>query len=849
MARKKSHPKQHLSVDGNDDSTPPVIGIGASAGGLASFTRFISGIPLHSNLAFLLVQHLDPAHPSLLASLLQTHTMLSVVQVEDGMRLAPNTIYVIPPNADMAVLHGTLRLMEPTEKKGQRLPIDFLFRSLAADQREKAIGIILSGNGTDGTLGLKAIKEQGGMVMVEEPTSAEYPGMPNSALATGLVDYVLPIEAMPTQLLSYIQHMMVPGSHMEGLALKAGELMQKVCIVLRAETGHDFSMYKDSTFTRRLERRMVVHEITDPARYLRLLQNSPEEVDTLFRELLIGVTSFFRDPEAFEALDKYVIPRLFENRLPDRAIRVWVAGCSTGEEAYTIGMLIRQQMDLTGQEYDVQIFATDIDERAIAKARQGLYPPNIEADVPAYYLRRFFTRDGQNYQIVKQIRDMMVFAVHSVIKDPPFSKIDLLSFRNVQIYFEASLQKLILPAMHYALNPGGFLFLGTSETLGEFDFLFKAIDRKSKLFERDVSGLARLSLTPPLAASVLDRQHPPTAVQEKKRSLRDLIEKRLLANHTPPAVVVNAAGEIVYFHNRTGSFLEPPSGDPGHRVTEMARDGLRVPLRSALHRAIREKQEIVVPNVRVLIEGNTQIITLRVTPIDWPQELQGLFTILFEPMQIPNDLQRLGATAFDGDRDQRVAELELELQNTQEYLQSTIQELEAANEELKSTNEEYQSANEELQSTNEELETAKEELQSVNEEMVTVNSELQIKNEGLAQINADLNNLLANVDVAIIFLDQHLNIQRFNPAATQFINLLPTDIGRPLTHLASNLAYDDLFSDIQAVLDTLEARDEKVHLRDGSSYLMRIRPYRTATNAIDGVILIFMDIIVQQRTE
>jgi two-component system CheB/CheR fusion protein len=853
MARKKSSQNQDAGIsstrkrlDPSREAAFPIIGMGASAGGLEAFTHFFEAMPPDSGMAFMLVQHLDPTQPSLMAELLQRHTAMPVVQVADGMPIEANAVYIIPPNMDMGLLNGTLHLLEPTDKRGRRLPIDFLFRSLAEDQREKSIGIILSGTGTDGTLGLRVIKGEGGMVMVQEPATAQYAGMPQSAIATGLVDYILPVEQMPVRLQEYAHHLLQPGTRIpQKLELITHEdVVQKIFILLRAYTGHDFSGYKDKTFNRRVERRMVVHRIQRPADYVRYLQENPPEVDRLFQELLIGVTSFFRDPAEFEALEHLVLPRLFENRPLDQPIRVWVLGCSTGEEAYSIAMLIREYMDRIDQVYEVQIFATDIDDRAIEKARLGIYPQNIVADVPERRLHRFFTEEEGSYQIIKPIRDMVVFATHSLLKDPPFSRLDLVSFRNVMIYFNASLQQQILPALHYALKPGGVLFLGTSESLGEFSSLFRPLNREHKLFKRLESGAINYpGLTLPITPWNRDKRAARIKPQQNTRNLREIADEMLLEHATPPAVIVDERGQILYFHHHTGGFLDPIRGEASLNILHMAREGLKLPLIAALRKAVAQQQEIVYHSVRLQTGDGTQPITLRIKPVKGQDNAQRMLLVLFEPEPRPIESPLLETPeAVSAAGQQRILELEQELQNTHQYLQTTVEELGTSNEELRSTVEELQSSNEELQSTLEEMQTSKEELQSVNEELVTVNAELHSKVDDLARSNSDFSNLLSNIDVAIIFLDLDLRIKRFNPAATRLVNLIDSDIGRPLSHLVTNLDYAHLLDDIRAVLKSLVAREVRVKLHDGSAYRMRVRPYRTANNAVDGIILIFTEI-------
>ncbi|MDX1520083.1 MAG: CheR family methyltransferase, partial [Anaerolineae bacterium] len=563
------------------------------------------------------------------------------------------------------------------------------------------------------------------------------------------------------------------------------------------------------------------------------------------------VTSFFRDPEAFDTLDQDVIPRLFENRPVDQPIRVWVPGCSTGEEAYSLAMLLRHHQDKLKQGHKVQIFATDIDSQAIEKAREGFYPNSIAADISPERLARFFNQENSSFQVKNDIRDMVVFAVQSIIKDPPFSKLDLISCRNLLIYLGPQLQKKVVPLFHYALNQGGYLFLGSSETLGELDHLFVAIDRKWKLFQR--------SPTKPTLRTVLNFPAQPTLESElesssikpdKMLNLRELTEKMLLENYAPASVIINERCEILYFYGRTGKYLEPASGEASLNLLRMAREGLRIPLTTAIRKVITQKQAIAQENIRVETNGVAQLITLRVRPVQWPAAMQGLILVIFENATPAQPLEASDTPTEAGDgRQAGIAELELELKSTKEYLQTTIEELETSNEELQSSNEELQSSNEELQSTNEELETSKEELQSVNEELVTVNSELQNKIDELIRANNDMQNLLTNIDVGAIFLDLKLHIQRFNPAATRIINLISADIGRPVGHIVSKLVDEDLTTYCQKVIDTLETTEKEVQTQDGKWYWMRVAPYRTVEHSVDGVVITFNEITVQKKVE
>ena len=585
---------------GHDAAGFPIVGIGASAGGLAAFEAFFSGMPADTDpgMAFVLVQHLAPDHKSILTDLVKRYTRMQVFEVEDGMAVKPNCAYIIPPNRDMAFLNGTLQLLEPAAPRGQRLPIDFFFRSLAQDQHERAICIVLSGTGSDGTLGVRAIKGEGGMVMAQNPESTEYDGMPRSAIATGLVDYVLPPAEMPAQLIAYVAHAFGKTPRpVSPPAPKAEDALKKIFILLRAQTGHDFSQYKQNTINRRVERRMAVHQIERLDEYVRYLQQTPAEVEALFRDLLIGVTSFFRDPEAFAALEEQVIPRLFAGKPAGAVIRVWVPGCSTGEEAYSIAILLQEHMEALKQSFKVQVFATDIDSQAIEQARAGLYPASIAADVSPERLARFFAQepDGSAYRIHKGIRDMLVFSEQDVIKDPPFSKLDLISCRNLLIYMGGELQKKLIPLFHYALNPGGLLFLGTSETVGEFADLFATLDRKSKLYQRkeDVHGAHRPAMgrfLPPLTEDGAVPRPAGKAPGESKLPLRELTERALLQQYAPVGALVNERGDILYLHGRTGLYLEPAPGEAGMNILKMAREGLRRDLTTALHKAVAHQR-------------------------------------------------------------------------------------------------------------------------------------------------------------------------------------------------------------------------------------------------------------------
>ena len=842
----------------------PIVGIGASAGGLAAFEAFFSGMPAdrEPNMAFVLVQHLAPDHKSILTELIRRYTRMQVFEVTDGMVVHPNCAYIIPPNRDMAFLNGSLQLLEPASPRGQRLPIDFFFRSLAQDQHERAVGIIFSGTGSDGTLGVRAIKGEGGMVMVQTPSSTEYDGMPRSAIATGMVDFELPAAEMPAQLIAYTAHAFVQLP-IPPLPRAADNAMRKIFIVLRAQTGNDFSHYKPSTIHRRIHRRMSLHQITGLEDYVKLLQQSPIEVEALFHDMLIGVTSFFRDPEAFRALEGQIIPNVLKGKPTGSVNRVWVAGCSTGEEAYSLAIMMVEQMEALRVSHTVQVFATDIDSRAVASARIGIYPASIAEDLTPERLARFFVAepDGR-YRIHKGIRDIVIFSEQNLIKDPPFSKLDLISCRNVMIYLETALQNMLIPLFHSALKPDGLLFLGTSETTGRFNELFDPVDRKAKLYRRkgDLPGLRRADLGGFLTTQPsMSAMHPPDAAHTAfpvKLRLRELTEQTLLRKFDPVGVLINSRGDIFYQHGHSGMYLELAPGETGHvNIFKMAREGLRRELSVALRQAVLSKEQVCCGGLRVKTNTHYTAVNLTILPVETlPASalVESLYLVILEqaPVADENSDEVETPGVHGAEADARIAALTHELRTNEAYLQTSNEELETSNEELKSANEELQSINEEMQSTNEELGTSKEELQSVNEELTTVNTELQTKVTELSRANNDMNNLLCGTGIATVFVDYQMRILRFTPGASAIINLIPGDVGRPVSHLVSNLAnYRNMVPDIQVVLNTLIPNEIKVQTLNGTWFTMRILPYRTLENVIEGAVITFVDISELKRME
>ncbi len=858
-----SEAKDHKKVTNLTPHHFYVVGIGASAGGLKAFQGFFSGIPdtCDLNMAFVLVQHLAPDHKSILCDLIRRYTSMQVFEVEDCMEVHANCVYIIPPKYDMAFINGNLQLLNPVAPHGQRLPIDFFFRSLAHDQRERAIGLVLSGTGCDGTLGVRAIKGEGGMIMAQAPGTAEFDGMPLSAIATGMVDYELSPDKMGARLVAYTSHFN-HTSHVSSTPhqVQTDSTLNKIFILIRDYTGHDFSQYKPSTINRRIERRLAVHQIQDIKNYVQFLRHNPGEIQALFYDLLIGVTHFFRDPDAFKSLEEDIIPHLFEKSGKDNVIRIWSVGCSTGEEAYSIAILLREKMEKIKQEHKVQLFATDIDGRAIITARAGLYPASIVSDISPECLTRFFTleSDGSAYRINKVIRDMLIFSEQDVIKDPPFSKLNLLICRNLLIYLDTQLQEKLIALFHYALKPRGVLMLGTSEGIGKAESLFEVVNRKNKLFRRkiDFSGISITSFSDfksnkPGSGSVQDAQA--SFVKSSlisPLSFRDLTERTLINKIAPASVLIRANGDILYLHGQSGVFLALIPGNViVNNVLKMARAGLKNQLKSALYNAIKTKSVVRHRALKVKSNNHFMSFNLTICPIRVDAELSPdlyLYLMVMEELpleQKPTDAPKTEGDVSDSTLKLLMLELQEELKNKDEYLQNTQEELEASNEELKSSNEEMQSINEELQSTNEELETSKEELQSINEELSTVNSELQTKVSDLSISNNDMNNLLAGTNIATVFVDHQLRILRFTPTAHTILNLITGDVGRPVGHIVSNLvAYSSLLTDIQQVLNTLQPKEVEVQTLNGKRFNMSIQPYRTLDNVIEGAVISFIDI-------
>ena len=832
---------------------PLIVGIGASAGGLEAFRAFFTHMPADTGMAFVLVQHLAPDHKSMLVELLGASTKMPVIEAADGLAIQANKVFVIPPNATLTVHAGRLRVEQPAPPRATRRPIDTFFVSLAEDQHENAVCIILSGTGSDGTLGAAAIKENGGLTLAQaEFDHHAKPGMPLSATSTGQVDEILAVEAMPAKLVAYLNHLsgVAQTKDPEGTRQDAGGYLVEISALLQARCGHDFRSYKEKTFIRRMQRRMQVLQISTPEAYVSHLREQPEELDVLFLELLIGVTQFFRDPAAFEALAASVVAGLVLGKGADEPIRVWVPGCATGQEVFSLAMLLREAMDGRRPTPKVQIFGTDIDERSISVARLGRYAMPIVGVSPER-LERWFVHDKGGYSIVPEIREMCLFSLHSVIKDPPFSKLDLISCRNLLIYLDPEAQDRVMRTFHYALNPGATLFLGSSEAVTRSAKLFEVADKKQRIFTRkDINGLSLPDLAPARRTKPLSATG---AVASGQSERIDGDARRLMDKYSPPHIVVDRDHLIVRFSGGdVGAYLEPSPGAPSFNLFNILRKNLRPAVRAALQEAEASGCPVLHENIAVRIEGKARLVTLIVEPMPdhgaKTSRKNGVFVLGFQdngPASIGGRGRKPLVAAADA-----MQALEQELRTTRFQLQSSIDEAEVVNEEMRSSNEEYQSVNEELQSANEELETAKEEIQSVNEELHTINAEMGSKNEQLTTLNSDLVNLLDSTEIATIFLDDQLRIKSFTPGITDIFPLRENDVGRPITEIVTLLSYADLKRDVRTVIRKLTVLEQQVSLVGaGMTFIMRIRPYRRVDNLIDGVVITFIDITEREDAQ
>jgi two-component system CheB/CheR fusion protein len=832
-----------------------IVGIGASAGGLAALAQFFEQVAPASGLAYIVVQHLDPAEKSLLADLLQRVAAIPVIEPEASTRIEPDCIYVIAPNRELSVVNGLLKSEAPTPTRGIRLPINRLFLSLARDQRERAIAVVLSGMGADGALGLQAIKSAGGLAVVQQPESAQFDSMPKNAIAAAGADIVAPAAELPARIRSYIDRAGEAAAPIAEIARSPDEYsadsLRRIFALLRQRTKHDFSLYKPSTLQRRIERRRAIHSIETLAMYADFLRTNPQEIDLLFKEFLIGVTRFFRDAAVWQQLADVTLPELLMRQSTTKKLRAWVVGCSTGEEAYSLAMIFAEVLDRLPQHRDrsLQIFASDLSADAIAIARRAQYPPSISAEVSPRRLARFFTMHDGFYRIDKRIRDSVLFAQHDVIFDPPFTKLDLLSCRNLMIYFDSQLQSRLLPLFHYSLQPGGVLLLGSAETVGRFNRLFSPADSKLRLYSREdnaagVQEFLAQSLRP---LSQTTKELPvPTSTPSKPNAdnLQAAADRLLLQVHAPPAVVVNSSGDIVYISGHTGKYLEPAAGKANWNFHAMVREGLREPLASALKQAAAQIDPVQLRGLRIPSPAGSQRVDVSVHALLEPLALRGMFMVVFRDVAVAAPSRRLRKTKGAAE-----ALLAAELQQRLDEIQALREETQASGEELQSANEELQSTNEELQSTNEELTSSKEEMQSMNEELQTINAEMQTKLDDLALAQSDMKNLLNSTDIAMLFLDKDLNVRRYTDRASKIINLRESDVGRPLSDLTSSLQYPSLHEDVDETVRTLIFSEKQIRSSDERWFSVRIMPYRRLDNVIDGAVITFVDITATKALE
>jgi two-component system CheB/CheR fusion protein len=836
-----------------------LVGVGASAGGLEAFSSMLRVLPPTPGFAIVLVQHLAPQHESALPTLLASYTTMPVVQVTEGMRVERDHVYVVPPNVQMGVADGHFHLKPRPDDRTQYTPIDSFLASLAEHAKGRAIGVILSGTASDGATGVREIKERGGITFAQKPETAKYDGMPRAAIATGMIDMVLSPAEIALKLTEvathpYIRELVPPSG--EELSIRDDQL-RRIFDILRPASGIDFKHYKLPTIKRRLLRRMALHRLTDVQQYIRLLEEAPAEVRSLYQDLLIHVTRFFREPESFKALAQHVFAKLIEDRRDDQPIRAWVSGCATGEEAYSLAISLLEYLHGNHQDVRIQIFATDVSETAIEHARTGLYPATIESDVPPDILRRFFTKVDGSYRVSKTVRDLCVFARQDLTKDPPFSRLDLILCRNVLIYMDVMLQQRLVSVFHYALNPQGFLVLGQAETVGSQVGLFSLADKKFRIYRKKVTPRIPAAIDVDYAPPGMPRKRLAQEAPQSEKALQSEVSRIIFDRYAPAGVVIDTDMQIVQFRGQTGAFLEPAPGEASLNLLKMAREGLLHGLRAALHAARKSRVPVQKAGLRVRSGRGWTPVNLDIIPLT--ASGRPHYLVLFqEPDQRRGGgghavarpiAAKLSQHERRRGRQSQIDLLERELAASREYLQSIIQELEAANEELQSANEEILSSNEELQSTNEELDTAKEELQSTNEELNTVNEELHGRNEELSRVNSDLVNLLASVQIAIVIISSDLRIRRFTPMAEKVLNLIPGDLDRPIGHIKPNIDCPGLEQLILESIDSVGPIEREVRDQNGHWYSLRIRPYKSVENKIDGAVLTLFDIDVPKRSE
>lgn len=834
------------------DAVFPIVAVGGSAGSLVAFQELIHNLHSDASMALVVVSHQDPTRPSLLPEILSKSTQMPVTQLSGDECVEPGHIYIAPSGHYLSIEEGgAFHIEKGTERGHPPLPIDFFMRSLAAGRGSRAVGVVLSGTGSDGTLGLAAIRNQSGLTLVQQPDTAEFSGMPSSAIAAGVVDLVLGPAEIAQRLVAHAKHLSVPAERVvEGP--RASDDIERILELVTAHTRRDFSSYKRGTIERRLERRLQLHGKRNLTEYLALIRDHPEECEALSRDWLIGVSEFFRDGEAFEALGSAVVDMLRER--PDgSSLRVWVPGCAMGQEAYSVAIVILEAAEKLGKRIEPQIFATDLDESAIDTGRSGSFPVGVAAEMSPERLRRFFDVEDQHFVVKKDVRERIVFAVQNLLEDPPFTRVDLISCRNVLIYFDNEAQKRILPLFHFSLNPGGLLFLGSSESVMGLEELFSAVDRESKVFRRVETS--RIMYAPSDFSSERARNLPlPPATRSTANTpaldLGDVLRRQLAARYAPPGVIVDQEGNVEQIHGRTGEYLEPAPGQPNMNVLDMARNGLRAPLASALREVVRSGQANAERDARVKTNGHDLRVRLHIAQISEARLLEPLYLILFEPLEEqPSAVASISEQGASDVPPARAQQIEEELRLAREDHQTTVEELQATNEELASANEEVQSVNEELQSTIEELQTTREETQSLNEELQTLNAELLAKVSSLEQANDDLRNLMDSTEIAIIFVDDRLCVKRFTPSTRSLVPLIASDVGRPLADIAMTIEYPDLLEEAEAVLRTLAMSEREVCTQSGQWYSVQIRPYRTSRNTIEGISIVFIDITPTKHAE
>jgi two-component system, chemotaxis family, CheB/CheR fusion protein len=825
------------------------VGIGASAGGLEAIEQFLSNVSDTSGMSYIVVQHLDPTHKGMLPELLQRISKMKVSQVKKSTLVVPNCVYVIPPNKTMTISKGVLHLHKPVQARGQHLPIDIFFQSLGDDQEELAVGIILSGMGSDGSLGLRAIKEKKGIAIVQEPGTAKFDSMPRNAIDYVAADIVAAPNEIPSRLAEFLKQIPVLRTDLN-LGTKEKSSLEKIINLLRAYTGNDFSLYKKNTVYRRIERRMTIHKIDKIGSYVKFLNNNPKEIEILFKELLIGVTNFFRDAIVWENLKENIIPDLLSTLEPGSILRAWVPGCSTGEEAYSLAIVFKEALEKINPHggFSLQIFATDLDNEAIEIARKGIFPESISENISDERLKRFFLKTDDGYFINTEIREKVVFAQHNIIMHPPFTKIDILSCRNLLIYMEPELQKQMIGLFYYSLNPEGIMILGSSETLGAQAQLFTPLDLKWKIFKRTVNLITQDLFEFPAS---FRRSKSINADKMLSRgpiqNLQSLADQVML-NYSPAGVLVNETGDILYVSGHTGKYLEPAVGKANMNIFAMLREGLRNEFPIAFRKALSKKESVILHNIKVGTNGSTRVLNISIQWIDKPEALKGKILVIFKDVQEVYDSKTSPGKVKQPDN-VRYMELEKELKYAREKIQDTIEAMQSSQEELKFTNEELQSTNEELQSTNEELMSSKEEMQSLNEELQTLNAELQSKVDDFTRVNNDMKNLLNSTDIATLFLDKNLNIRRFTNQAVKIFKLIKSDVGRPLTDQVSDLNYPELVEDVHRVLKTLAFIKKEIPTNDGRWFSVRIMPYQTLDDKADGVVITFFNITDLKNVE